>query len=205
VKKTVQGLRNRGEQTSTLLSILFKAYDTVNNGSFKRLVEHLKYEHTRGKNKISPEDLMVELSSFYRGKVEDKQWNEPTKADAALIALQTEIKTLKAKAGKVGDSSSNRDRNTPKWMTVPPVKGANRKKEKNAKGKEMDWVWCPHHAKWGQHEPADCHKAKREGTEVPTGVPTVAPASTPSPVPTTNPTLQAMMSVYQQDSDDDSN
>ncbi|GKY97576.1 hypothetical protein MPSEU_000716100 [Mayamaea pseudoterrestris] len=115
---------------------------------------------------------------------------------------------------RVDQDLQNRGQTTPNllrppspWTTVrratdgdsAPTDGKLHKKAKNAKGKELDWTWCPHHAKWGQHAAADCHKAQKEG-KIATPEAATPEAATATPAST----LQAQMAIYQQDSGDES-
>ena len=98
LRKTSLGLKSRGQNPANEIPILFSGYAQVQNGPFKRMVERLQDDCTSGALQLSSAEIMVRTAAFYRKKVLEKTWNEKTKADAKLIALNAEIAGLKAAA-----------------------------------------------------------------------------------------------------------
>ena len=162
VRAQVYALAARGEQTQDLLVNLFKAYFVVSDRAFKSYIEQHQNAYDDGEN-ISYETLMSKAENKYKALVERDQWNEKSKEEEQIVALNAELKKLKltSKFSKK-DSKKNTDKKDYKkkgnkkkdvsWKTKAPT-------GKEPKTKKVDgdtWHWCHHHSRWVQHTPAEC-------------------------------------------------
>ena len=166
VRAQVYALAARGEQTQDLLVNLFKAYFVVSDRAFKSYIEQHQNAYDDGED-ISYETLMSKAENKYKALVERDQWNEKSKEEEQIVALNAELKEVNKKlklANKYSkkDSKKNTDKKDNKkndnkkkdvtWKTKAPT-------GKQPKTKKVDgdtWHWCQHHSRWVQHTPAEC-------------------------------------------------
>ena len=167
VRAQVYALAARGEQTQDLLVNLFKAYFVVSDRAFKSYIEQHQNAYDDGED-ISYETLMSKAENKYKALVERDQWNEKSKEEEQIVALNAELKEVNKKLKLAG-----------KYSKKDNKKGANKKDNKKADGKkkqdaawktkapvgqqpktkkvdDVTWHWCHHHSRWVQHTPADC-------------------------------------------------
>ena len=79
-----------------------------------------------------------------------------------IIALRAEVTRLR---GKPTDPSTA-EYKTIKGKRIPSKDWwmyENEKKQETMTKRGKQWIWCPFHKKWGQHQPKDCkHPANKQ-------------------------------------------
>ena len=162
----LESLRARGETTHDLLHNLFRAYKTVKDNEFIRYITQKESDYEENDIDMSAERLMHLAENKYKTLVEKGQWRAPSAEEEKIVALQSELQTLKNKrkkdngggnkasnkqSGGTGNKSGNK-RQDNSWMKVPPKEGE--AKSKQVEGKQ--WHWCEKHEKWCLHTTAQC-------------------------------------------------
>ena len=149
-----------------ITAALLKAYKACNNEEFLHHIRHIEALADDQDQDIQYEDLMVKAETKYDVLVQSKDWNKKDFRDEQILALQAEVKSLKAnksrngQSGKNGRSSGKGKPQYEDWRKVPPT---NNKKhiQKDIKGKKTDFWWCEHHKLWARHKPEDCRAKNR--------------------------------------------
>lgn len=177
VQLLMEQLRARGETTNDLLFHIFNAYKTVRDTEFSRWVTQKESDYEEGEVELSAERLMSLAENKYKTLVDKKQWRAPTPEEEKIVALQSQINSLKNK--KEGEqqprnNSSNESKNKknkkddkkqkPKvedWMLAAPKSGEPSTKRVNNK----DWHWCSKHAKWCLHTTEQCKGMGKTASE----------------------------------------
>jgi hypothetical protein len=167
VRDLVEQLAVRGETTTDLLSNLFKAYKVVPDHNFEDFVKRTEEQYDQGDNNITADRLMDMSQNKFRVLVDRKEWNAPTADQEKIIALETQIATLKkslsGKKKPKDDKDTSKRRDPPAWKLKPP--GPNEKPVKEVKNKK--YHWCTNHKMWCIHSTEQCKgvavgKSKKE-------------------------------------------
>jgi hypothetical protein len=165
VKEQLETLEAGGENTTELITNLFKGYARVKDDTFKEWVRIKKLEYNDGTYNINPNgvDFMNAARKHYKDLLLAKEWMKADDKQQSILALQTEIEAVKAQAArgrrntdskrKVGESSEWA------WKKIPPRSGE--PKTKKFKGKT--YHWCTNHNMWCLHKPSEC-KLKSESS-----------------------------------------
>jgi hypothetical protein len=166
VKDQTNSLHARGEETLDLVVNLFIGYLAVSDKKFVDYFLRRRDDYDHG-ILVDAEALMRLALLQYRALVDSGEWNAPDKADARIIALESQLVTLRSannkgqgkKANNKAKSNSNAAGNSgkgreakPEWMTKKPKDGEPNKKVVN----EKDYWWCPKHEAWTRHTPEQC-------------------------------------------------
>jgi hypothetical protein len=96
----IDSLAVRGETSNNLLTNLFKGYGAATN---KIAVDYIGCKHERykeGEDAVCPEALMDQANSKYKLMKENSSWNAPSEQEEKILALMSEIKSLKKKKKK---------------------------------------------------------------------------------------------------------
>lgn len=173
----VQKLKARGQQTTELMTNLFKAYETIKDGNFERYISNVRDRHEDGTDSLSGEALMQKAMAQYKKLKDQGKWNETTDTEK-LLALANQIKDLKSKyeKKKSSNTSKNHDKKKgtkkprPKWLT-DNIKPSDVKETK--RHGDITFHWCCEEnggkcgGRWRAHKPKDCYgaAAKRKGEE----------------------------------------
>jgi hypothetical protein len=163
VQDQLNSLSARGQQTNDLLANLFLGYAAALDRNFVAYIGKKEDQFDEGED-IEPNRLMQLALNKYQTLVEGGKWNAPTEEEAKIIALEVEIKKIKAAKNAPKKSTKEEKKSPkakmpmmdkPKWMTVEPAPG--KPKEKKVDGKT--YYWCPHHKQWTRHKPSECRIA----------------------------------------------
>lgn len=171
VAEHLDTLRAVDETCDDLLTYLFAAYQTASDGAFVRYIADKEGQWEDNTVDYTPEKFMQLAESNYKTRTAKKKWNEPSREEADLIALQAttarsmaELIALQATvsgrgSGRGGRSggrgggrggrsqgrgrgSASRDNDTTwAWKLVAPT--GSQPKSKTVNGK--DYVYCPNH------------------------------------------------------------
>ena len=167
VQELMSQLSSRGAESNELLNNLFKAYSVCNDENFVRYIESRQNNYDDGAD-ITAQELMDSANNKYQVRVDNGEWNSPSRAQSQIIALKAEVTRLKTgktpKKGKnkvkkaKGSSKSNAPKPTnkkPDWMLKKPT--AEEKRTGNKKTvNDKEYYWCPNHQAWGRHKPSEC-------------------------------------------------
>ena len=171
VKILVEGLKSRGETTQDLLVNLFKGYLACSDKEFVRYITTKKDAHEEGVS-INLDKLMTFADNKYKTLVQNETWNAPDANEEKILALQVELKKLKAQKGKSNKTNKQapkkREKNPkvkvknnrlPDFFGKKPKKG-DEMKPKTWKGKL--WYFCGEETGgkcaglWRRHKPSKC-------------------------------------------------
>jgi hypothetical protein len=162
----INSLHARGEEALDLLVNLFIGYLAASDKKVAGYILRRRDDYDHG-TLVDAETLMRLALLQYRALVDSGEWNAPDKADARIIALESQVVTLRnanskgqgKKANHQAKSTSNAAGNKgkgreakPEWMTTKPKDGEANKKVVNKK----DYWWCPKHEAWTRHTPDQC-------------------------------------------------
>jgi hypothetical protein len=159
-------LHARGEETLDLVVNLFIGYLAASDKKFVDYILRRRDDYDHG-NLVEADALMRLALLQYRALVDSGEWNSPDKADARIIALESQVVTLRSAnnkgQGKKANTKTKSNSNAagyggkgreakPEWMTKKPKDGEPNKKVVN----EKDYWWCPKHEAWTRHTPEQC-------------------------------------------------
>ena len=164
VNNQLDSLHARGEDTSDLLTYLFKGYFAASDRVFITYIQDKQDKYNEGQ--AMPPQLLMQLAlNKYKTLVEAGKWNAPSDEEAKIIALEAEIKKLaakkqppqatkgKARKGKDKRKDKNQNRrNRPAWAYVKPKPGEPQKRTREGK----DFWWCDKHGYWAGHLTEAC-------------------------------------------------
>lgn len=108
VQLMVQALKSRGETTQDLLTNLFKGYVAASDKTFVTYIERKQEEFDDGQE-LTPESLMTLADNKFKNLKQKEIWNAPSPEEEKLLALEAEMKTLKAAAKKQKKQKSSSD------------------------------------------------------------------------------------------------
>jgi hypothetical protein len=160
VKSVIRRVKRRGTDPGSILPQLLRVYMTIDDkgGKFARYIENLNNNYIDGTTNLDDTVLMTKAEAKYEELVEDDQFEVKNEKDDTILALQTqvlalstEVSSLKKPNGSGGDGGSQKDtkrrqKGVPAWMSKPPRDGESKSKKVNGK----DYNWCEG---YGSHEP----------------------------------------------------
>ena len=169
VKELTHALTARGERSTDLISNLFEAYKVVPDDDFKAFIQRKEDEYDEGDD-IDSNRLMNLASVKYSVLKQRGTWNAPDPRDAKIVALQSQLATIKkqvnSQSNKKNKSNDNNNRRNNKestpasrreeWMTKAPKNDEPKFKVVN----NLKYHWCPTHKAWTRHKPEDCKGIK---------------------------------------------
>jgi len=206
----LEQLHARGETTHDLLANLFESYKSVTDKDFVALIKHKENQYDDGED-IDVHRLMHIAQQKYKTMVGDKTWDVPTKEQEQIVALEAKLAALNKKPGK--DKNNKKTKDSGKdgagkkkkkkkkngqtegeskkfkiapWMTKAP-KAANMKKPK--KVDNVEYHWCPKHARWTQQKASECKLPDPNNTS-PTSTSTSTSSSLRNNNNSSNPSLR---------------
>jgi hypothetical protein len=165
VKEQLETLEAGGENTTELITNLFKGYARVKDDTFKEWVRIKKLEYNDGTYNINPNgvDFMNAARKHYKDLLLAKEWMKMDDKQQSILALQTEIQEVRAQAARGKRRSDNKRKtdgaNEWAWKKIPPRPGEPRTK----KFKGKTYYWCLNHEMWCLHMPSEC-KLKAESS-----------------------------------------
>ena len=170
VKRQVQALRSRGEDTQDLLTNLFKAYLVVPDKTFSNYIIKKKDEYDEGAT-MTADTLMIWAKIKYDIIQEEGKWNAPTDEEQKILALQTKISQME-KRHPIRNTNKNTFqskrtlppyKNKPEWFKTEP-KMEDKHKSRTWYGHQ--YFWCGESTggkcnRWRQHKPHMCWRNKK--------------------------------------------
>jgi hypothetical protein len=166
VKEQLETLDAGGENTTELVTNLFKGYARAKDDTFRDWVRIKKMEYNDGTYHINPNgiDFMNAARKHYKDLLLSKEWMKMDDKQQSILALQSEIEQVKAQATRMkrkGEARNKQSRsNEWAWKKIPPRPGEPRTK----KFKGKTYYWCTNHQLWCLHKPSEC-KLKGEDTK----------------------------------------
>ena len=186
VNDKIKALQSRGETSSDLIIYLFKAYKSVKDSSFVDFIKKKEDEYLHDLDDNLTHDKLMQMAELdYKIRFERKTWGALSEDQQKIVALNNEIKLLKAtkkkKGGKSDDPPGNNNNKSPnsgnnggkkskkkkgtndstwEWKKVPPSEGET---SKNFEGKT--YFYCPKHKAWCLHKPSECRKGATNSGE----------------------------------------
>jgi hypothetical protein len=175
-----------GEQSTDLIEYLWHAYMVVPDSNFTKYISNKKDDHDEESHVFTPKELMKAALDKATLMKDQGVWLKAVPEGEQYLALMAKIENLeksklqlenrlkqgsapvnRAKAkgaatakprGKPkGKPTEQGDRKLPEWKTKKTKDTITQKDEKS--GKTTTYYWCPHHAYYTVHKPADCSKA----------------------------------------------
>jgi hypothetical protein len=142
----------RGQPPTELKRQLFKAYLKCGDEEFIRFINMKKDQYEEGEP-IAEDELMSKALTKYELKVENKTWNVADAHKERIIALEAQVRSLKAitPSGNTTNAST-RKADAFAWKKVKP--NANEPQSKSVNKKK--YHWCDKHAMWSIHTPEQC-------------------------------------------------
>lgn len=192
VYENVAQLHGRGEKCNDLVQCLFDAYRQAPDTEFVRYMTNLEDDYQNDHNDmgdIADVDLRTKAEGKFNTLRTLKTWGAKSPADQKIIAMSSEISSLRGKlalagkashkpksakkgaaaaaggGGKVKNKKSgfnkSQQKEDEKWKKIPPKEGES--STKTVKGKP--WTWCVHHMAWGNHSANECRMGKKRQQE----------------------------------------
>jgi hypothetical protein len=161
VKTQIEMLDAAGARTTELVTNLFKGYSRVKDKAFREWVRLKKLQYNEGTYQIDDDarDFMEAAKKHYTDALLAKEWMQADDEQQTILALQTEVRELKASKAKGKYSSDKHKGGSTKkrpsewdWKHVPPKFGE--PNTKKYKGKL--YYWCKNHSLWCLHKPKEC-------------------------------------------------
>ena len=162
-----------------LLVNLFKAYAVVNDEEFREYIRGKRHTYEDGDSAMTENTLMTNAENHYDMRVEAGTWKIVDKKTERIMALEGEIRNIKAGGSTSGNSGGTTD-NKWAWKKKEPKAGDPKTKTVNNK----KYHWCPNHKMWTVHTPENCEGILPKGTKP------ANPVATSSSTTSTTPRLQ---------------
>ena len=140
VCKQMGRLHAREQEAVDLLYYLWKAYKAAPDDDFVVYIKDLKSQCDDGRATFTTEDLMVHAENKYEARLLDEEntWGKPTDEQEKIVAMTTEINSLK-KERQGATTKKSKEKQTSKKQAA---KKAPAKKTKEQKKKASDkWAW----------------------------------------------------------------
>ena len=137
VRKQTGRLHAREQEAVDLLYYLWKAYKAAPDEDFVTYIKDLKSQCDDGRTTFTAEDPMVRAENKYEARLLDidNVWGKPTEEQEKIVAMSTEINSLKKER-----TSASGKTNKPKEKTKKqaPKKAASKKPNDNKKKNAND-------------------------------------------------------------------
>jgi cytochrome c1 len=158
VQTQVKALQAHGIPCTELLTILFLAYNQVQDQEFQQQVRLYCFQYTsasvRGENRDISKEMRLVMEQSYHRRMEEGTWNpKQIKTDKErIIALETTITELKAAPAAEKTNNNNSGNDKWAWKKIPRSSGAAHTIKKDKK----EYLWYPKHKAWTIHRPEAC-------------------------------------------------
>ena len=146
VQLVLNGLKSRGETTQDLLTNLFKGYNAASDKTFVAYILRKQEDYEEGIN-IQPRQLMMLADNKYKNLLVKGCWNAPSKHEEKIMALDTQLHTLKKRKTSRHDSEGTPKKKREQGGGSPREQG----------GGIPDPEWHKHHLKPKEGEPLIRH------------------------------------------------
>jgi hypothetical protein len=174
VKEQLEALAYAGETTMDLISNLFKGYMRCRDKNFRIWIKGKKDAYFDRTFQINPNSLefMELVQNYYLDAVKTREWLKPDEDQQQILALQVQLKEVKALKEKCKDR--NKDQKQVKrllqgkakketnkkwaWKDKAPLPGESHTRVFEGK----TYYWCPNHLKWCLHKPSECNLKEEE-------------------------------------------
>jgi hypothetical protein len=94
VRLLIDSLAARGETSNDLLTNLFKGYGSATDKIFVDYIGRKKEKYEEGED-VSADGLMEQANSKYKLMKENATWNAPSEQEEKILALMSEVRSLK--------------------------------------------------------------------------------------------------------------
>ena len=167
VKELILDLRRRREQSSDILTNLFKGYKAASDRIFVAYIERKEEEYEEGLV-TTPDALMTLAANKYKVRVRKGEWNAKSSEEQKILALEAKLQQIQRKAppakGKPGNpkdkkkgfqKDKNKDKKDPKpaWMLKKDDLATQGKSETVD---DKEYWWCDALNCWCRHHPSKC-------------------------------------------------
>jgi hypothetical protein len=164
VEQNLAALTARGEETTDILTNLWKAYKSASDREFSDFIKRRHEEYEMDDEELSHMELMDLASNKYKLKKENGTWNAPNEDEKKIIALEAEVASLK----KLKTKLKKPDNNPGKFVSNKPeeLKSKPKNVHKVVKWKGRDWYFCCKETGgkcggvWRAHKPKECDPDK---------------------------------------------
>jgi len=194
-KKLLEQLESRGSPAvHSALHLSWRACEQITNEEFKSWHEHARNRMQFEASVVyTPKEYLRMMTAMYDSIEERGTWNVVGEEQKEILALSTEVSTLKERlkqvtihspgkgtgkgGGKGGNGGKGRKnggngggggkgglkRWEKPWMFEAPKAG--QPHTKSVEGRKKPYHWCPNHKKWVAHKPSECEGVggKRKG------------------------------------------
>ena len=190
VKNLIEALAARGETSNDVMINLFKGYKQASDKAFVDYMGRKQERYDEGEE-LTVDSLMDFANNKFKNMSIQETWNAPSHEEEKILALQTEVQSLKKMAkkaktgndkkkpfdrnkGKSKDKKKENGKNTrpplPDWFEIEPKKAdLFRPRIWNKK----EWYWCHPdtggkcHGIYRRHKPKQCEgKAFKPGSPI---------------------------------------
>jgi hypothetical protein len=162
----INSLHARGEETLDLLVNLFIGYLAASDKKFVGYILRRRDDYDHG-TLVDAETLMRLALLQYRALVDSGEWNAPDRADARIIALESQVVTLRnannkgqgKKANHHSKSTSNAAGNKGKGREAKPEwkdLEAEEWRSQQEGSQRARLLMVPKHEAWTRHTPDQC-------------------------------------------------
>jgi hypothetical protein len=164
INNQMAALHSRGKTSEDLMINIFKGYAVVNDKQFVSYIADLRTQYEDGRIDMDADKLMTWGYQKYKnlGLADTLAAPAVDKADIVALKTQTEeilalkstVERLEAQVSgkKNPGGSGGGDNGKWAWKAVAPKANQALSKQVNNK----TYHWCPTHAKWCIHTPAEC-------------------------------------------------
>ena len=174
VKSLTRDLKRRRQQSTDVLTNLFKGYKAASDKVFVEYIMRKEEEYEEGAP-MTADSLMNLAAKKYKIRLRRTEWNAKSESETKILALETKLMYLQKKDKSKGTvkkpGTHKRDlkvtkipksdkfkRDKPAWMTKAP--SATEKGKSKTIDSKYYW-WCDALECWCRHHPSKC-KAKRK-------------------------------------------
>jgi hypothetical protein len=174
VNNQMAALNARGETSDDLMTNIFKGYAVVDDKQFVSYIADLKTQYEDGRIDMDADKLMIWGYQKFKNLGLSETLEAPTADKADIMALKTQtdeitalkttVEQLQAQVNGKKNPGNGGDNGKWAWKAIAPKANQALSKQVNNK----TYHWCPNHAKWCIHTPAECKGLTK--TDVPSTV-----------------------------------
>ena len=167
VKSLTRDLERRRQQSTDVLTNLFKGYKAASDKVFVKYIMRKEEEYEEGST-MTADSLMNLAANKYKNWLQRNKWNAKSESETKILALEAKIMPLQKKDKSKGTVKKpvihNRHlkvtkkpkidkakRDKPAWMTKAP---SATEKGKSKTIDIKDYWWCDALACWCRHHPS---------------------------------------------------
>jgi hypothetical protein len=140
VQSQLDGLAARGCHTTELKVNLFKGYKAVKDDNFLAYLQVIQNADEDGTVPMDASLLMLKAVNFYKNKLTRNEWEQQSESKKDLLALRTEVNTLKKGQGKARKAGSESTKNNAESKGKKPRPKGQRKAQVSEKPEKPTWL-----------------------------------------------------------------